>query len=207
MFESLTARLEPPLLLAACLALMVALSVWLARFLDQSVPASVVEKGEQARQTQRAGMGGWLAVYAFFVYTAPPLILFGAWQLQHTSFSPEAWLQASDLLFRQFLLAFDALSTGTNLAFSIALVVGFFRKHHRTPKLVLVEYGVSLPVTAVDTALQWLAEQTGNETNDWVRVIWIVVAIEAIVFIPYFVVSKRVAGTFVRDFSANPPDQ
>ena len=133
-----------------------------------------------------AGIGGWLLL--------PGLTLLSvAFAASSSIFDLEIASVSLEIMAGNVLLAIG----------SVVLLVLFFQRSRHLPGLMVVFYVVLIGVTAleylaVDRQLfgitAEIAEQEGHQVEEGIRM----AIASAILWIPYFLVSRRVKNTFVR---------
>ena len=150
------------------------------------------------------GIRGWLILPLIGLFITPvrisisilkdfiPIFTDGRWNVLTTpgsgAYNP-LWVA---------LIIFECVGNAVFVIFSIVLLVFFFRKSRLLPKLIISYIILNVLFVAGDFSLANLipavAEQSDpQDAKELARAI-----IGAIVWIPYFLVSKRVEQTFVR---------
>lgn len=146
------------------------------------------------------GIGGWLVLPAIGLCLTPIMLGIGIWQVASVIFGG-SWPALTTPggpsyhpLYRVLLPAEIVVNVGM-LIFVLALIFLFFSKSARVPKLMILFYLLNLAVVAVDTLF---ASQLPGFV--WDREVVKDVSrtlITAVIWVPYFLVSRRVANTFV----------
>lgn len=174
----------------------------------EAVKQILLERGRQlppqstAREAVVAGkplvgIGGWLIFPAIALCLAPFMFIWGM---------AEAYSILNDSEYEYVLDRFEGLSTllgyeifanAALLIFGLAVAVVFFRKLAITPRLFIAMLVTSLVLSFIDVA--WLAGivDMGSEVMEQAYIEVARVVIAAVVWIPYFLKSRRVQATFV----------
>ncbi|WP_373055527.1 DUF3857 domain-containing protein [Zunongwangia sp. H14] len=159
---------------------------------------------------QRNSIGGWLVLIAIGL-TVTPLILLIQIFFTEDFMSPQLW----DLLFsggKYFqigvLMLFELVYNCALLVFSILVAVVFYQKRTIAPRLIIIYYAVTLVITALDTFGAYSLTQvyTEYEKNKLYKELLRTV-FRCIVWIPYFIYSKRVEETFVNTKNPSPEEE
>lgn len=145
------------------------------------------------------GIGGWLVLPAIGLCLTPVMLGIGIWQVAGVILGG-SWPALTTPggpsyhpLYRVLLPAEIVVNVGM-LVFVLALIFMFFSKSPRVPKLMIVFYLLNLAVVAADTALA--AQLPGfvwdrEVVKDVGRTL-----LTSAIWVPYFLVSRRVANTF-----------
>jgi len=150
------------------------------------------------------GLGGWLIIPAIGLFLYPirmafilindflPIFREGYWEVLTTPGS-----EAYHHLWAP-LLIFEMVGNTFFIIFNIVLIFLFFTKSYRFPTLFIVFLAISLLFVAGDFFFADLipavaAESDPASVKELTRSI-----IAAIIWIPYFLVSRRVKNTFVK---------
>ncbi|WP_068774275.1 DUF2569 domain-containing protein [Paenibacillus sp. FJAT-26967] len=151
-----------------------------------------------------AGLGGWLVlvqiglVVSIFVYLAQivnylvPVLTPDIWDAL-TSPSSEAYHPLWG-----FIIVFESLANVLLLLLSVYILLNFYRKKRRVPRLMIMLYSFSLAAVVIDSVLLnqipiIMEVQEDNGIRDIVKM-----AVLCAIWIPYFMKSERVANTFVK---------
>lgn len=165
---------------------------------SDSVPVSELEKGRL--KTKSAGIAGWLILPALGIVLSP------FWILATIISSYQEWMNIVELTTVQLqLISIAAISYIVSLPLSIIALILFFKKKKQAPYWMIVYYGVNVIFTGLEVLVTYhLGHKTGMDTDSlnnllgsslggFSRACGI-----AIVWIPYFLLSKRVKRTFVK---------
>jgi hypothetical protein len=149
-----------------------------------------------------SGIGGWLLLPLFGLIVTPFRIVLGTGRDLVGAFKPEVWdalttpgAPAYHPLWGPLIVS-EAVWNTALVAFTLVLLVLFFRKHHLVPKLMIGLMLAQIVMLIVDEALSAqipAVESKGQGASDVMRS-----CIAALIWIPYFLRSRRVRNTFVR---------
>lgn len=145
------------------------------------------------------GIGGWLVLPLIGLMLSPFIIGWGTHQLIEVVRAP-SWTSlttpgnpAYHPLYGMLIPTEIAVNAALGI-FSIVLIVLFFKRHPRVPALMIAFYLVNLAVVAGDTyAAAFLPGFQFDQAalRDLARAV-----IAAVIWVPYFMISKRVRNTF-----------
>jgi transglutaminase-like putative cysteine protease len=147
-------------------------------------------------------IGGWLVLPAISISISPILILYQL--LTGNFFSYTSWQVLTDvssvsynpalgtLLLSEFIINILFLGYTSFVAFL------FWTKRSSVPKLMIIFYAISL---AIQTGDSFAANSMGIEGADLKDVFRALIG--AVIWIPYFLQSERVKGTFTKHHSKN----
>lgn len=146
------------------------------------------------------GFGGWLILPMIGLVVSPFRMGFQFFTELAPLFQGEVWRTLTDATLPGHkpglvpIIIFEAVANVAMFAFTLALIWFFFRKSRRTPRLYIVWLILLAVVQVVDAMLVSGAgfPVDKDSLRDIIRSI-----LTAAVWIPYFLVSKRVANTFV----------
>lgn len=156
------------------------------------------------QKAEPSGLGGWLILPMLGLIFLPfrlgvmlmtthyPIFSEGYWEVLTTPGT-----EAYHALWAP-LLIFEILGNSLFLVFSIILLVLFFQKHQRFPKLMILFLAANLAFIGIDFFASDLipavaAESDPESTKELIRTI-----VAAAIWIPYFLKSVRVKNTFTR---------
>jgi hypothetical protein len=154
------------------------------------------------QKKEPSGLGGWLILPmlgliflpfklgAMLATTFWPIFSEGSWEVLTTPGG-----EAYHALWAP-LLIFEIIGNSTFLIAAIVLLVFFFQKYHRFPKLMILFLSLNLAFVgidffAVDLIPTAAAEPDPESTKELIRVF-----VGAAIWIPYFLKSVRVKNTF-----------
>lgn len=189
----------PTLLALGCLGLAASVSLGLRRYLRRPVPLEVLQRGEAARLSQLAGFRGWLGLLAFGTLLSPLALAIAVWDMKGTVFNAESWQQAASTPWVRPIYAITALGTTLEVVGGLTLVYALIRQHYRFPALCIAMMLLSFATLAVDYGLLHLLSDIASEVYSEALGHLIRAVLFCLLWIPYLLRSKRVAGTFVRD--------
>ena len=173
-------------------------------FVPGRAAAQPLQYATPARATEHAGIGGWLILPLIGLFVRPLIILAALANLLPLFTNPAAWARltvpgnaAYHPLWKPLLL-FELLANGLFIAFDVILLVLFFQKRRVVPALMIAFMLTTLVFLIIDHVLAqqipFVARRSSPEgTMQIVRALAV-----CAVWVPYFLVSKRVKATFVR---------
>lgn len=151
-----------------------------------------------------SGLGGWLILPAIGLILSPvrllislntdllPIFQEGYWEILTTPGS-----EAYHPLWAPFIL-FEVFGNLFFIIFSIALIAMFFLKSHWFPKLMITYLLSNLFFVVGDYFLADLIPVIGEETDFEALGEIVKISVGVVIWVPYFLVSKRVRNTFVK---------
>jgi hypothetical protein len=172
------------------------------------VPALETEKAERNYEELPplgiSGFGGWLVLVQIGLFLTLANLNFQIFQNSLPSFGPEIWnvltSRDSDMYHPLWapIIVFEAIYNVLFLLFSLYAIVSFYQKKAIVPRLMIIFYGISFLIGAIDTLLVYQIPaakelDSGDSIMDIVRSF-----ITCLIWIPYFLKSERVKNTFIR---------
>ena len=153
-----------------------------------------------AIDTQLEGIRGWLVIPAIGVVLSPVLILVTSSELWF-AYSAVQWSMLGDGengTALQWLIGAETLVNLGLLMWSVVLIALFFQKRHTLPRMYILFLVISLVMSGGDLLATFWAfpDQDLIEASDISQ--FTRQAISAVIWILYFLKSKRVQATFVR---------
>lgn len=150
------------------------------------------------------GLGGWLILPAIGLFVMPirltlfllsdflPIFQEGYWEVLTTPGS-----EAYHHLWAP-LITFEIIANTCFIIFAIVLIFMFFAKSYRFPTLFIVYLALNLGVVLIDfiavgSIPAVTAEGNAEALRELLRAI-----VGTVIWIPYFLVSKRVKNTFLK---------
>lgn len=150
------------------------------------------------------GIGGWLILVAIGLILNPLRMLVSLSRDLLPAFSHETWAilttpgsEAYHPLWAP-LLIFELAGNSIFVIFSIVVAIMFFRKKKFFPKMIIIFLLSNLAFVAADyfaaNAIPFIANQSDPESvRELARTL-----IGCLIWVPYFIKSKRVTATFVK---------
>jgi transglutaminase-like putative cysteine protease len=174
------------------------LSIWVYRH-DSNKPVL----SEQETKSEHAGIRGWLLFPALAVIINPLQIMNSLYSDILPSLSLPIWNQLTQTGSEMYhsawapILILETLVNLGLLFFAFAIIILFFQKRRTLPKFYISFLALSLVFVLIDhlTLMNFkpVADQlTSADTRDTTRVV-----ISSLIWISYFMISKRVKATFV----------
>lgn len=187
-------------------ALMLAILVWVSVRLYRSDPAP----SRLPPAPDLSGLQGWLILVGFGICVSPlvsiysfvemaPAVALDSWTTltspgndrYHPLWAPALLLQLAVML--------------TTLALSLLMIPLFFGKRRNLPRIYIATISLELLGMGIVYALLWRIPSAAAEmgAEEWRELAGLVIS--ALIWISYFMVSKRVKSTFVRGWGEPPP--
>ncbi|WGK66306.1 DUF3857 domain-containing protein [Croceiramulus getboli] len=148
-------------------------------------------------------IGGWLILVAIGLTLTPLILLF---ELVFTSeyFEPSTWSAvfhpANNKVGMGIVMLFELIYNTLFFVYSILIVILFYQRRTSAPKLIVIFYAVSTIFVILDTVILlslYPDLYTGAERQDsYIDMIKMI--IRSAIWIPYFLLSSRVAETFTK---------
>jgi len=153
-----------------------------------------------SRDTRLEGIRGWLVLPAIGVLISPVMILVTSKELWFV-YSSVQWSMVGEQLngtALKMVIGAETIGNVGLLVMSVFLIVMFFQKRHTVPCMYIFFMVLSFVLRGVDLlAVSWLfADQDLIEQSDISQ--FIRQTISSVIWILYFLKSKRVQATFVR---------
>lgn len=163
------------------------------------------------QKKEPSGLGGWLIlpmlglmftplrIGVALVVTFLPIFTEGYWEILTTPGS-----EAYHALWAP-LIIFEIIGNLFFLLGSIVLLVLFFKKHCRFPKLMIIYLLLNVAYVGGDYFLSGLIPAVAEEEDPESIKELVRAVVAAAVWIPYFIKSERVKNTFTKGFVAKDP--
>lgn len=156
------------------------------------------EPGVPAATAEPSGIGGWLILPMLGLIATPVRIAIDFFQTFGPVFTADGWAYVSAPDRHDWFMPFIVAECAINVVlfiFTLALLYLFFKKSHRVPELFITWLVVLFLVQIADLAgVAGLLGSSPDATD--IRELGRSL-VSAIIWIPYFMVSKRVKNTFV----------
>lgn len=152
-------------------------------------------------------IGGWLVLIAIGL-TLTPIVVLSEFLFDSEYFSKSTWsilFSTSENYTLAFYMLFEIIFNSIFLIFSILVVVLFFKKRSIAPRLIIIFMAVTLLIAIIDSILGIYFSPipvTGPEKQEFMLEI-IKKVIQCLIWIPYFIYSRRVEETFTK--TRKPP--
>lgn len=145
----------------------------------------------------KSGLGGWLILPQFGLFTTAIMLILGILSLDVAYFNGEAWDILSDQPGYRAYVIFSIIYNISMLVFTIFSIVQFYRKKAMLPRLMIILYTVAISMSIIDLImLQQLTFVTNEEMKALITNLGRNILAGGI-WMPYFIKSKRVKNTFV----------
>lgn len=145
----------------------------------------------------KSGLGGWLILPQFGLFTTAIVLILGILSLDVAYFNGEAWDILSDQPGYRAYVIFSIIYNISMLVFTIFSIVQFYRKKAMLPRLMIILYTVAISMSIIDLImLQQLTFVTDEEMKSLITNLGRNI-IAGGIWMPYFIKSKRVKNTFV----------
>jgi len=150
------------------------------------------------------GIGGWLLLPALGIVISPIRVTVEMFHSMLPVLKPGVWQALTDPASDAFhpllppLIQFEAVANVLLVVLAVVTAICFFAKKRSAPRVFIAFLGLSLAVQAVDWAwaAQLPARFQADEAGSWKELAKAAVA--CAVWVPYFLLSRRVANTFTR---------
>jgi len=149
-------------------------------------------------------IGGWLLLYAIGLVLYPVKLAISLVTELVPVYAHENWARLTtpgtvgyDPLWRPVLIS-ELVGNCCFLIFSICLIVFFFQRRHVVPRLVIIFLLSNLVFVGVDFFLTYFYLLRADSLSMEAVINMVRTAVASIIWIPYFIVSKRVKATFVK---------
>lgn len=148
-----------------------------------------------------SGIGGWLILPAIGLVVTPLILGYSIYQTLQV-FGTPGYLQLTtpdsprfNPAYKPFLLS-EIAANGFLIALVVVAAAFFFSKHRFAPRLMIAFYAVSMIILVLDIVLANRLLDVAID-RDAIKELGRAV-MNVVIWIPYFLVSKRVAQTFGR---------
>lgn len=155
-------------------------------------------------QTQYPRIGGWLVIPLISLVLNPIILIFGIWGSILPIFSADMWHNLTTPNTEMYhplwapLLILELIGNSVFAVFSVMLTIFFFKKKSFVPRLMVI-FLLSNLVFAIGDYLFSRAIPFIADKEDIVESLSEVIlsGIRSLIWVPYFMVSRRVKGTFI----------
>ena len=160
------------------------------------------------READLTGIGGWLILPMLGLIFNPIRLGFFLVKDVVPIFSEETWgvvttpgSEAYHPLWAPYIM-FEILGTSCFMIYSIVLILLFFQRHYLVPKLMIILLAASLSYAVVDFSAAFLISDVALELDSRLLKEFIRPFLQAAIWIPYFLKSRRVRDTFTKGMPA-----
>ena len=161
------------------------------------------QKNADAAPQQYDKIGGWLILVAIGLILAPIRLLVVFFKDLLPALSADSWSRLTTPGTEAYhplwapLLLFEILGNCVFIVSPIIIAIFFFQKRRFVPRLIIVLLLANLVFVAIDyfaaDLIPFIAAQ--EDIGSLVELIRVLIA--CAIWVPYFLVSKRVKGTFI----------
>jgi Protein of unknown function (DUF2569) len=157
----------------------------------------------QSEQKLLKGIGGWLILPLLGLILSPLIKIYMIYEGLWPIFSPDYWedlTSPSSELYHPLwsrLLIFEVAGNLTIFLLGLAALVSFLKKSRKAPRFVIMWLLLSLVFVAADTYFRGNIPGAVQEYDNILSSDLLRAGIPAAIWIPYFLISKRVKATFV----------
>jgi len=161
-------------------------------------------KTEQETENTYQKIGGWLILCAIGLLLYPVQTMVFLFSDLIPALSPENWsalTSPANPYYHSFLaplLIAELVGNISFFIFSICLVVIFFQQRKYAPKLIILFLTANLIFVAFDYFVTTFIIIRSNSINMDAMINFVRTTVAGLVWIPYFIFSKRVGRTFVK---------
>jgi hypothetical protein len=161
------------------------------------------QKNGDAAQKQYDKIGGWLILVAIGLILAPIRLLVVLFKDLLPALSADTWSRLTTPGTEAYhplwapLLFFEIIGNCLFIVSPIIVAVFFFQKRRFVPRLIIVLLLANLVFVAIDYFAADLIPFVAAQEDMGSLVELIRVLIACAIWVPYFLVSKRVKGTFI----------
>lgn len=177
-----------------CLIAALATAMWVRREFRLPVPEAVMHRAQQVAPVP-AAVRGWLAFAGLGILLGPLFRSWDIWEARTVLFLPASWANQTPL--QGLSLAILGIGLSVQLVLALYLVRGLSLHHHRLPRLFILQCMLTFGIAA-GTLLLGAQNNAPPASMEELRSVFYRGTGYAAVWIPYFLLSKRVAATFIR---------
>jgi VanZ family protein len=157
----------------------------------------------QSEQKLLKGIGGWLILPLLGLILSPLIKIYMIYEDLWPIFSPDYWddltSPTSELYHPLWsrVLIFEVAGNVTIFLLGLAALVSFLKKSRKAPRLVIMWLLLALVFVAADSYFRGYIPGAVQEYDNILSSELLRAGIPAAIWIPYFLISKRVKATFV----------
>ncbi len=183
------------LLVVVLLAAWTKFALWLYRLPVDPAPPSV--------HAELRGIGGWLILPAISLVIRPFTMLYTFSTTANAYFNARVWENLATPGLASYrpgfisLLVFELAGNTSAIALTVIAAVFFFRTKRHAPKLMIALLVGMAALHVIDTIGNHWVGNSDSETSIQTASNLIGVIVPVLIWVPYFLVSRRVKATFV----------
>lgn len=158
------------------------------------------------------GLGGWMFIPIFGLFTTPIKTAMLLFQVHIPIFRDGYWETITDpsseyyhVLLGPLIISEIAVNIGFIIS-SLYLLYLLFSKHRLFPKFFIIYMIANVVFVICDSYLASIMPMNAEQQGKWLSSDSIRTVIGAIIWIPYFIYSKRVENTFIEPMLDNQLD-
>ncbi|WP_130284774.1 DUF3857 domain-containing protein [Aquimarina brevivitae] len=184
------------------------ISIGLFTFFGIKIYTSYNKESQNPRE-ESLKIGGWLILIAIGITITPIRSIIAMYTEFDNFFSAATWAYISQEhsslteLSYSLLIILEIIYNAAFLVYSILIAILFYQRRTILPQLIIIYYVVTFAFTVLDTVVAFSLNDTlYSETDkieaykDIARSLFVMV-----IWVPYFLVSKRVKSTFTENYS------
>ncbi|MBO0798942.1 MAG: DUF2569 domain-containing protein [Blastocatellia bacterium] len=158
---------------------------------------------EQSEKTAPKGIGGWLILPLLGLILSPLRLIYMIYEDLWPIFSPDYWDELTSpgspsyhSLWKSVLI-FEVAGNLIVFLLGLAALVSFLRKSRRAPRMVIIWFLLAFVFVAADVYFRGYIPGAEEQPDALpITEIWRI-GITAVIWVPYFMISKRVRATFL----------
>ncbi|KAA1247471.1 DUF2569 family protein [Aquimarina sp. RZ0] len=166
-------------------------------------------KIKQTTNSIYSKIGGWLILIAIGLSFTPLRIFYDLIKNFKEFYGTNTWNYITQKhnsfseLFSSMLIIFELIYNLVFIVFSILLIILFFKRRSITPRMMIIFYSASFIVITADSIIAFGLNEFLYSEAERVQTFKEIAKsfIKMIIWIPYFLVSKRVKSTFVEVYN------
>jgi len=163
-----------------------------------------INSSNQKAPPNSVAIGGWLILFAIglVIYPIRSLILLATDLIP--AFSGDTWWVLTSPASGHYhplwapLLIGELIGNTIFMIFSVSLIILFFVRRKIIPRLTIIFLIANLVFVSIDFYLVRLLPAAAQQADYQALTDWIQTLVACLIWVPYFIISKRVKTTFVK---------
>jgi VanZ family protein len=158
---------------------------------------------EQSKEKSLKGIGGWLILPLLGLILSPLRLIYMVYEDLWPIFSPDYWEDLTSPTSQLYhplwsrVLIFEVAGNVTIFLLGLAALVAFLKKSRKAPRLIIMWLLLALIFAGADYYFRGYIPGAAEQYDTiFLSELWRT-GITAAIWIPYFLISKRVKATFV----------